>query len=357
MVYPAVAQVLRPAILLPHDTTSLTSLSFLRVSGAGRVLVGDHTRDVYEVDSAHGTLVPFARRGRGPGEVIGPWAAGWLRDTAFVVDMAQRRVNLYPSSGRAISQLFDRFCGGVPIALLTDGTCIVVTLSETGESVTGDPEVTILYRSRREGGRVSGDYALSIRNRGMRILSGQSNTVLNQPFADHPLYDAGSTGEQFVVGERRASESPQPTFATLLVWHAGTRGQDTVRVNYVPIPIPEDTIEQAVERIRQGALTYLKVRIPRDSIVRKLFAPHFYPPFADLKVGRDGRVWLKSSHGSLASQEAENDAWVVLDSNGRRQTVVRFPVGTRVLDADDRFVWAEALDSFDVPILERFAVP
>lgn len=66
------------------------------VSSSGRVAVVDHVlAEVVVIEPDGRWLGPWARRGRGPGELTMPVAANWNGDTLVVFDIEQAKVSSY----------------------------------------------------------------------------------------------------------------------------------------------------------------------------------------------------------------------------------------------------------------------
>ena len=177
---------------------------------------------------------------------------------------------------------------------------------------------------------------------------------LPQPFSDDPKYGVSVDGSLVVLVTRRTATSEDGAQFTIVGLRNGTERLFARTIAYQPRRLLNRTVESAVAFLI-GDVTRGAPRSPitADSVRRRLYRPAFLPPVSDVRVGRDGTIWLKVRFGD---SPANADEWMQLSSRGQPQRRVVTPAGFRLLEADRRMVWGTCADSMDVPEVRRYAV-
>jgi hypothetical protein len=94
--------------------------------------------------------------------------------------------------------------------------------------------------------------------------------------------------------------------------------------------------------------------VTADSIRRRLFRPAYFPPVEEVKVARDGAMWLKVR---LADSPEGVGDWLVLSRHGFELARVTLPASFRLLEASRRTAWGVEGDELDVPLVVRYRIP
>lgn len=305
----------------------------------------------------------LGRAGAGPGEFHQVLAIGLYRDSIWAMDPAQVRVTLFPLRGEGVQTLpYGPYAArslapgsysrrGMPTSLLQDGS---VLLEENTPDPTR-PTSGALLRVDRTMRVLDTVIQLPAQHSSMAFEYRDGGAQFAQPFSDDPLYAVSSDGSLVVLVARRSATSEDGGEFLVTVLRNGTEEVFRRPVQYQPRRLTNRVVDSTVTAMAGGFKPQGMVRSPVtvDSVRSRLFRPAFYPPVQDVRVGRDGTVWLKIRFGDSASSV---DEWLQLSPRGFPQRRVTTPNGFRLLEADRRMVWGAFTDSLDLPQVGRFEV-
>lgn len=304
----------------------------------------------------------LGRSGAGPGEFHQVFAIGLYRDSIWAMDPGQVRVTLFPLSGSGAQTVpFGPYAPrsevpgtytrrGLPTSVLPDGSLLL-------EENTPDPT------------RPTTGWLLRV-DRNMRVLdtvtplpAEHSPLVFEyreggihavQPFNDDLKYGVSMDGSMVILVGRRVATSEEEGEFTVTGLRNGREQVFHRVIKYQPRRLSSVVIDSAVASLA-GFKPAGMARSPitSDSIRRRMFRPTFYPPVEDVRVGRDGTIWLKVK---FADGPRAADEWMQLSPRGFPQRRVTTPAGFRLLEADRRTVWGAFSDSLDLPQVGRFSL-
>jgi hypothetical protein len=365
---PAAAQV-ADRILVPSvrigsmgdPETALSAVPLVAVSDDGRIAVPQPlTREVLIFSSSGKRLATIGRDGEGPGEFRRVSAAGWRRDTLWVVDSSLRRVTLFPPDSAD------------PVVVPSTG----VVLSNPDLTVPhplGDSRWFSTQILRSGADAITGYELVVLDDRWSepRVLvalqppatslvidygaMGSSHLGL-QPFSDHPLYAFSPDGTSLTVVRRAVTDGQSQDGTALTVTRTSLRGDTIFHVTPAVAvqPIAEDTRRAVIEH--HAANPRLQRRLPsvaavRDALESALHVPRVHPPATGVIVGIDGRTWVRGADDWQGTVR-----WHVLDGRGRIESVVDVDREIEIWAADHESVWAVLRDDLDVPYVVGYAI-
>ncbi|HEX4933991.1 MAG TPA: hypothetical protein VFV33_12470, partial [Gemmatimonadaceae bacterium] len=353
----------------PEPLTQPGSLHELR---DGRILIAD-TKDrlLYLYDFANQSAAQVSRQGGGPLEYqfpAGIFAAG---DSILVVDMLQQRFLVLDAAGtpRRTHRLVAT--GDVATTMVKLGT--VIAIDAKGRVYTESRGVTIvagkmptlsdtvaLVRWSTLGTR--GDtLATRIEHAEMPKMGGtpQSGISFKLPMTAFTVRDAWAVFPDGRVAVARGSD-----YHTEWI-DAGGRRTVAGRVPYTPIPITERDKERARKAMREGAEQGLKLgasmaassgqKMPKIAmdVEEPASWPKVKPPFAMVRAGPDGRLWVVRSGGG----DDEGAEYDVLAPDGRLERRVRTSPRVTLLGFGKGVLYAVRKDEDDLRYLQRYRYP
>lgn len=340
---------IKEELRIANDFAMLTSLA---VAPNGQIAVLEwQDRVVHFFNVGGGGHSVFGRPGQGPGEFTRPVAVrtrsngGW-----WVVDAMAQRVTVI-SEGLTLQRTF-----AFPIKLSQGRTPI---------DIGGGPREVV--------GLVNGDTVVlrvkpplaDLRTAGLATI-GKAGSLLVLATVDGQLIRQigriGAAQGCAVVAPNGSAAAPIPKCPEpiLAINSEGTRfaflepgvaGAGSYRLSVVAVS--GDTVFSRVIR-------YTPQRIPR-SVADTLFVearriqpeaklPEFFAHFSRLMLGRDGTVWLEEQQGAPSHQ------WLVLTPKGKDLGRVTLAPKVKLLEADQRNLWAIERDRDDVPSIVRLAI-
>lgn len=305
------------------DASEATIFTDIRgvVEGAqGQIFVLDsRPQEIRLFDRTGKFVARIARKGQGPGEIVGGNGMLLLRDTIWVSD---------PNNGRwsAWSAHDGKYVGQVKVPINSYGFIWDAGLDASGRildpvSVPGTrtgPDGRPVYERRLR--RVSTDGRIidtipmadcvqrnppvksTFRGSGMGPR-GPGGTTMSIPFLPRPL----------VVMDGKGGVWCTPNDEYLLV-HRSVEKADTlhaIRQRYTRIPVPRAERDAEVERVRK-ALTQYSVVDADYSLI-----PSLHPVFVRLDADDRGRLWARRTASPGAPHQFD-----VYDTNGRAVATV-----------------------------------
>ena len=172
----------------------------------------------------------------------------------------------------------------------------------------------------------------------LRNPYGNAATV-TYPFGDDPLIAATPDGSAIVFVERYAATRPGPAVYTIARFDVATGRRTGQRHEYVPEPVRPSTIDSLLDPLLDslrapGSVQFLEGfpsrAAARSALRAALDAPLYHTPFADVRAGADGTVWLR---------HRASDRWDAHTRDGRVAGRVTLPRGARLLYADGAGLW------------------
>jgi len=350
-----------PGLTLLRETVidgaveDLVSVGWIAIADDGSVAVSQSQDGRVRFFSAEGTdLGAVGARGQGPGEFELMNGAGWVGDTLWIHDGRQSRISLFgpdrtfirtvptpnllagatvgSSSVSALALLADGRILGRTADLHEEGTTSYVVLGADAArwEIMGEmahvPSVSTAFRFSTTG--MSGSLAVPYAMRRRDAIAPIGNRVAYLTAA--------------VDGEAAG------TFEVMVF----TTGGDTVYQRGYPfdaVPIPAAVADSVIEAFASAPFAEqvpgLAAMIRSDMEI-----PPLYGPIEDLRMERDGTLWIR------LRDTGEGRPYLVLAPDGSLEGLAMFPTNASVYAADRDAVWTVELDEFDVPSVVRYRV-
>ncbi len=351
---------------LPDSVRSLLSFVVdLCVAPDGSIYLTDRQLPfVLHLDRTGRLIRTVGRAGSGPGEFQRPAMLGWLGDSLWVYDLALVRLTLFDTVGGGYStasllhperpvQTGGRpSLGGsrIPLAVLPDGELLVHRTPPPEEQGPTAGGAVILVN--REFEVLDTVLHLPPGHSQMWFVFRDGARLIPQPFRDDPAVDASPDGRWLVRVDRPPASQAGAGVFTVTLLERGGRLAYRRELSYVPAPLPDDTVESFIREMLAFDAGPGHVRLPltRDSLRRELFRPRFFPPVPEVRVGRDGIVWLHLVDAGARDLMRRGQAqWVALSPRGLELRRVTVPDRVRVLDVDGRSLWGVEYDPDGTP--------
>ena len=331
----------------PYALVSLGALTVSPRTGAIFVALGP---DEIRAFSAEGDyLRSISRAGEGPGELSGVRGFGWVGELLVVLNTTRRgsSASTFTEEGdlgeastpeRAGPADFPAVTGGGPAGVLSGGRSLWQFGNDWFRVEPGTRNAAPVYLMEADGSA-----------RRLDLLDGPRTWRTEQMTGRQPLsptsYSAvDAAGRSIVITHQNQNADTfrvRRLAADGTVLYARSYG-------YSPVAVPgayaDSIIDAQIDRMSTG----FGVSDLRRVLQRTIEAPEHFPPITGLAVGIDGSVWLKRE--ATPGGEA---TWWVLDPSGDPVGHVRLPSTTRILHADQQYVWLSERGALDVPYLVR----
>ena len=342
-----------------EDEYILGNVAGLAVAPDGSIYLYDRQVPALRKYNADGEFVAtFGREGGGPGEYENSdGGLAVLPDGRVLLrDPGGGRITVYSADGETLETwpLRGGYFTGNPLYVDTAG---VVYTQIWGRNADGER-----YSALRPFGP-----------------DGTPLDSLPAPEWDHEMAAVSFTGENLSMANS-VPFSPQAhwTFSPMGNYVGGLsteyavdvfRPDGTVlRIRRVTDPVPVEPAEKeaARERIASGFR-----RFAPDWQWNGPPIPDTKPPFQDIAVGRDGRIWVRLSRPGYLSEPADPDdpasfdrwtepvVWDLFEEDGTYLGQVRAPEGLRTQPEPvfaNEHVWAVTTDELDVQYVTRFRI-
>jgi hypothetical protein len=353
-----------------HDSVlaQLSGLVALALAPDGSLYLSDYRFPaVLNLEPSGALRRVVGRSGAGPGEFYSILKVGTHRDSMWAVDPAQIRVTLFPRQGRGVTTIpfgiqaspgagntRARSLHGTPVALLEDGSLLVQdNLAISDNPVDGLREARLL-RTDRGLAVLDTVTRFSMLHSSMAFVYEDGESHYIQPFSDDPIYAVSSDGRVLVLVRQEASKARGSQEFTVYLWHDLERAPLVRKISYQPRPLPDRVVDSLIkEMLHPPGFEGPLPPITADSIRSRLFRPAFYPPVDQVKVGRDGIVWLRVR---FADGPADAGDWLMLSSHGFPVARATAPASFRLLEVDGRTLYGVEGDPADVPQIVRYRV-
>jgi hypothetical protein len=304
----------------------------------------------------------FVRDIAGPDDLAGPLAMGVRGDTAWVLDRLLRtEFRLFRiSDGAHIETLIASEASGfgsaadprrfvAAVGILPDGSYLTELYAGARDHVTGRIRDRVFLRTARDGLVLDTLAVLSAERTVIGFLGrdGEGGVFGAQPFSDDPLFAASPVAAVVFVLDRRVEaldgSNRMPHFRLRGHTYAGKQLLERSYA-YRPNPIPRRWVDQNVRSWQQElGMAYSR----SEPLIReRLFVPAHQPAIAEMHIGVDGRIWLRtwdlaavSADYGLTQGVPELSVWLVLSAAGEIQGRLELLARVRWLHADDQALW------------------
>jgi len=341
-------------------------------------LVVDSDSSLYLADPQLGLILQLeptgefrrtiGRRGAGPGEFYSVLTLGLHRDSLWAMDPGLVRLTLMPRRGRGAvtvpfggaavtlaSSARPQTRNGIPAAVLPDGSLLVQEVVRDRASPVGEASHSFLLRTARSLEVMDTVARLPMEHSGMGFIYRDGESHYRQPFGDDPLYATSADGSLLVTVTRDASRRNRAGTFTVTAWREGRQRLFTREIGYEALRLPGSVVDSVIDQFARPQRRDEPITpVTADSIRRRLFRPAYFPPVEEVKVARDGAVWLKVR---FADSPAGVGDWLVLSSHGFELARVSLPASFRLLEANRRTAWGVEGDQLDVPLVVRYVIP
>jgi len=329
---------------------SLTSVSQIALRDSLIAIAQSLDGQIRVFTTAGSHVATIGRRGRGPGEFEAISAIGFVGDELYVSDRANGRVSFYDSSWNlrttlrsSTPRLGTAFPPVTPIRLLPDSVAIArpSPLGAAGE----DADLVVpLLRVSWAGAMVDTVASAKWGSRQVTLRAGGVTRYTSHSFAEYVRLSVSPSGESVIRIERTGEGVFQ--VARLNVDGVVT---DSAEIRYAPIPIPAQIRDSIFDHVLSRLDERFGSRLQKRALVSSaLDLPDTYPPVTGTVAASDGSVWIRReiSNGTVR--------WLILNEDLDVRGELELPVGTIILDARDREIWARTRDEFDVPYVVRY---
>ena len=341
---------------------ALTEVPFLTVDAGGSIFVPQPQDRVVRVFSPDGELARvLGRPGQGPGEFGGIDAIGLLGDTLYVSDTRNRRVSFFGSDGSLLKTTpfnwpsIDGLFGPRRVnKILSDGTVLVDPSFGSPNVAAGIITARPLLRMDMAGNILLRPAEISVENRVLAVVRGNSGLITSQPFADFPLLGFSRAEDFVVILRREAATSSSPVAMHLLKVTASGDTVVSIDIPYQPKPLLPEIFETVLAELAErlvGSGPFGSTSAAKETIREAVYRPAHLPPASDLVVAQDGRVLIRRE--DLGEPQTK---WDVLSPEGVPVARINMPASARVRFATNTHIWTIELDELDVPYVARYRI-
>lgn len=346
-------------------TMALSGFRLLAVSRNGHIYIPqDDVGEIRRYDHQGRFLGAFGGTGDGPGEFQSFYSMGWVGDTLWVHDGAQRRISFFSADGLYLhSRLFvpkgieTPFVPGTVLSVSRSGQvtaqlgvfsqAVMEGLIEAAPVIAADSlgtvadTLAILPISR-------GDHGIRMPNRWMFFQ--------RQPWGDDPLWASAPDGSGFYRVDRHAPGNGDRTWFTVTRLDPSGSGVFELAVPYGPLPLRSHLVDLYVDRVTESLMSgespgFNSKRQARDATRESLYVPDYLPPVSAVVAGRDNSAWLRRENTL-----ADSAVWTIVNPRGNVAQSLVLPAGATVLQADQTHAWVRSLDEVDIPYLIRYRI-
>ena len=341
----------------------LVPIAWMGIGSTGRIaILQQQDAKVRFFDSSGEPQGDFGGSGEGPGEFRRLLRGGWIGDTLWIDDTQLDRTTLIspelqvvrtvanisavrPSQGDATR--FPAFGSGTPYALYPGDTMLVSAMPQNDDPLANAFDGSPLLRVSREGTIADVVAVVPSDVRGSFFVEYTDGGAAGFPVPFHqtPRWSVSPDGKRIAL---LTVTFPTPQEAEFRVVVVNDNGHEIFDRAYrtATLPIPESLVDSVVSaraerasnsQMRRAILTDLKDRIPA-----------IYSPVRDVLLGMDGRVWIG------LRPDGDTNSWLVLGSEGEPGMRVTLPRNTRLMVANDQYMWGLEVDELGVESVVRY---
>ncbi|CAN5826027.1 hypothetical protein BH23GEM3_BH23GEM3_11130 [soil metagenome] len=319
----------------------------------------------------------FLRDVAGPEALSAPVRMDIRGDTAWVLDQGPSRefrgfrISDGAAEGRLPAAERNAY-GAAPeveppvraVGILPDGTYLAMPHAAARDHVKKLHTDRVFLRMTRDG-LILDTLAVLTSARstiGFPTSDGTGGVYSAQPFGDDPIFAVSPTADLVFVLHRQVPPAgdpgPSPRFRLLARTFAGETRLDR-DYTYSPVPLPNAWVRQAVRSWQ--AVLGMAYSHSEPLIRERLYVPTHQPSISEMKIGADGRIWLRRwdvtaapmSYG-LARWAPDQAQWLVLSPNGELLGSLQLPTHVRWLHADRTKLWGTYSDLHDGAKIIRY---
>ena len=354
----------------PDDSAAaFTWFRELEVGPNGDVYTYHPQERTLRVHSPDGRLIrTIGREGEGPGEFKGSGIMGMLGDSLWVLDFSTYRFSYFSLNGDFLGSTNVSIDLGSsledspprPRGLLSDGT--MSGSSSAWSHLIADGTIThsAVLRLDSSGALADTIAVYSVENSTWRLTDPNNERSFQsfrpQPFTDTELVQVSDYQPLVVRVDRTGATTSEHHFFRVTAIRFDGDTVFTMEYPYAPLPVQTSLVDSLVaeyaERISRSSLRSAPPQERAEVWAREtLYVPEFHPPVSDLRLGRDGSIWLR---GEMTGDP--NVRWRILDQSGRLLGTMRLPAALRVYHAVVDQVWGMQTDELDVPYIVSYRV-
>jgi hypothetical protein len=317
----------------------------ITVGPDGAVYVMQPTQSLFRVFESDGQFRGrLGQRGAGPGEFRNIGAYGWIGDTLWVTDLAQRRIVWFDAKGRHLRTVPDPASAGPErvnvLAPLSNGR----VLTQQGYPDIGEITAKLAIQPASGGAsRPVVEHRLV-----SEVLEIQRGVYIRNTFADNPVVSVCPGSARFDVVDSRAPAVDSASYRIRRFSAEGTPLGPGVSGTIKPRLMPSghvDSVQRSYARgyIRTGVISesdYL------DIVHRAIPQRRFHRVFDSAVCARNGDLWLHLA--------GDRPLWVILDASNVFKASVELPPNSQLGYATGDRVWVIQRDELDVPSIVRY---
>jgi hypothetical protein len=306
-------------------------------------------------DSTGKRLSSVGQRGSGPGEFRNFFRLGWLRDTMWVYDAAQRRMSFFDPQrnllrthvtsetlrrpvepGDANPRVITDFA---PSAISPDGKTIGQIIRTEGRNPGGWLELRYFVAAVSPDNTVRELTEIPAAAISPRVWMPTGTETRYAyaivPFANDAIYAVSQSGERYtIITTDRAAK----TFSVAMYNASGTR-QFSKTFPFTPAAIPKAVADSALGAAMRTVRQPPEVIAAMQKKVGEVM-PGTYAPVTSVVLARDGTTWLR-----LHSPDGRRVTMMVLNARGDAVGSVTVPKAMDIVDAEGSTVWSVDVDA------------
>jgi dipeptidyl aminopeptidase/acylaminoacyl peptidase len=323
-------------------------------------------------DNTGKRLATVGRMGQGPGEFTDIGRMGWRSDTLWVADSRDYRISQFTSAGKFIRTVrFTRGTASVPANISSMGVRELVSFEPV--AMLSSARFIGSVRGIRSDAASTADDASAVWY--AKITTDWKNVEIVTP---RPMPKIGPTvtmtrganqDGSFAVAQipflpepRSAISAGGDRIATAIIEMRGDNGVVNLKVldttgravveqswPFTGVAIAPGELQKLVDQIQARKSQPANVKAQLVSLVREQF-PRVYPPVTDLRLTRDGSIWIELGN------HLDTRTWLRLDARGNPVHTIALPRNARFEESDGNVVWASETDDMNLRSVVRYRI-
>jgi hypothetical protein len=192
------------------------------------------------------------------------------------------------------------------------------------------------------------------RNQWAVLREGGGGFFRSQPFADGPLWSFAHDERALVIVNREApARRDGATFSVSKLDFPGDT-MFSVVVAFEPVPIDRSEADSILDAVGtflvEGPGFAASPEQGRQMAAATLYLPAFHPGVTNLRIARDGGIWVSRRPDESGTE------WLAMDGSGLLLGRVTLPSRVNPLVIDPPLLWGSETDDLDVPYVVRYRV-